>query len=207
VPDNPTGALATWLGQRVPARSSAVEVIATVLPVEWVRAPAILMDLLQRHDPDVSLHFGASRRAKGFRIEQWARNRISPNADAAGRKAVAPEILAGAPRALRAPLPAARLALRLQGLGLPCVASADAGRYLCNAVYSLALERMRREGRPRLCQFVHVPAVIGADERADGLSWPGLRKGAMALIEDLAAAARRSAHRPEMPEHRKGIEP
>lgn len=195
VADNPTESLMRWLDQHRPGRPRGLELVTAVLPVEWSAAPAVLDDLVTQVAPDAMLHFGASRRAGGFRIEQWARNRTSFQSDAVGRRAPAPHVKPGGPRVLRAPFNAAGIALHLQGLGLPSAASADAGRYLCNAIYYLALERCRRERRPRTCLFVHVPAQIAADHaRKQPLSLSELHKGALALIDVVAAAAQRSAN-------------
>lgn len=192
IPDNPTATLAEWLGRSGQAGDRPnLDLIVSVLPVDWETTPRLLADMIERYDPDVTLHFGASRRAAGFRIEQWARNRTGFAPDAAGRKAARPQVLPGAPRALRAQLPAVPLALGLRALGLPCVASTDAGRYLCNAVYYLALAQAARGGRPRVCQFVHVPAALNPGQGDSAtLSWAGLRRGALALVDHLERAGR-----------------
>lgn len=193
VPHNPTADLIGWLEDGGAAHCRGAEITTAVLPVQWQAGATRMLDLLQAHAPDVLLQFGASRRATGFRVEQWARNRTSFHPDAGGQRAPGHEVRAGAPRTLRASLPAPRLVIQLQGLGLPAIASTDAGGYLCNAMYFLSLEHIQRSRWPTLCQFVHIPAELAADGPApEPLTWAGLRKGALALIQTLAASARRT---------------
>lgn len=192
VPHNPTRDLVHWLAEETQPHRKGVEGIMEVLPVEWETGAMRLRDLLRKHDPHVVLQFGASRRAAGFHIEQVARNRASFLPDVKGERASGREILPGAPRSLRASLPSAPLAIHLQKLGLPALVSSDAGSYLCNALYFHALDWSRQASHAPICQFVHVPAVLGADSPAsETLARADLRRGALALIDSLAAAARR----------------
>lgn len=193
VPDNPTARLMDWLqDSREAFLCRRLQIETAVLPVEWHAGPEHLHTLLAEHDPDVALHFGANRNAVGFRIEQWARNTTSHQADARGAAAPASTVLADAPRALRAPLSAIKVARHLRSLGLPAQASRDGGRYLCNTVYFLSLLAARPSGRPRLVQFVHIPDRLHGDDAAHGrLTWQGLRRGTSSLIALVAGEAAR----------------
>lgn len=117
------------------------------------------------HAPDVThviVHFGVSESAKAFKVEEKAHNEAtfrcpderqwSPNQQ---------EIIAGGPKSLSSPLPAAKLAETLSALGqFPTALSDDPGRFVCNWLYysSLHLAQARKEHVRILPLFVHIPS-------------------------------------------------
>ncbi len=156
-PENPSAWLAETLASSAFARRPEISLHAEVLPSEWAAVSARAPRLLETLQPQLILHFGLSRRARSFRIEHSAHNRILPRADAAGAlPGRGPIIPAGHDR-LNSLFPADRLAAHLRQNGVAAAASRSAGRYLCNLLYYLSLDWARRQPMPRRAVFVHVP--------------------------------------------------
>ena len=75
-PVNPSA----WLAETLPSRLSEgdEEVDARILPTEWEAVAELTEQLRETLQPHVSIHFGLSHHAKGFRIERSAHNREPP---------------------------------------------------------------------------------------------------------------------------------
>jgi pyroglutamyl-peptidase len=166
-PANPSAWLVEALASEALASSACVyldyTLHAEVLPTEWtavsLRAPRLFHTLR----PRLSLHFGLSKRARGFRIERFAHNRTMAQADAAAALPSNNTVLAEGDDRLDSPLPASRLATHLRKQGLVATPSRSAGGYLCNFLYYLSLDWAARQQPPCHAMFVHIPA-----EKAEG---------------------------------------
>jgi pyroglutamyl-peptidase len=130
---------------------------AEVLPTEWAEVKTIGPRLLGQHQPRLILHFGLSKRAKGFRIERSARNVIDLRKDARGVMPCTRNVLDLGLARLDSRVPTARLAKYLRTRELPAVASRSAGTYLCNFLYYLSLDWALGQKAPCDVCFVHVP--------------------------------------------------
>ena len=139
VPVNATMRLLPELARAAPRLFPDVRFAVEVLPTEWAAAPRRLQELLAEVEPDLALHFGVSSRARGFEIEQRARNACSASPDASGVLPAGPALRDGGAEHLPASLPVRHIVTRLRRLGIPAFVSRDAGSYLCNAAlyYSL----------------------------------------------------------------------
>lgn len=157
---NATAALVPELAAAARAAFPHRAFIDKVLPVEWLRAPQELDELISHPRVRVALHFGVSREARGFQIELVGRNVCEARRDAAGALPTAAHVIADAPQVLTSTFPAERIVSRLEKAGLPCVTSTSAGHYLCNALLYHSLDRTRRLGRPLVTGFVHLPANL-----------------------------------------------
>lgn len=171
---------------------SSIEVVTGVLPVEFVRAPAVLAALAARHRPDAVIAVGEAGGRAAVTPERTARNcidaRIPDNAGAQPRDAR----VADGPdeRPSRVDVDAMVDAVRAQGI--PAEASCDAGAFVCNQIaYVVA-------GLDVPGGFVHVPAVrsagaagVGAETDAAG----GVRSSLTItqLADALAACVRVAA--------------
>jgi len=139
---------------------------AAVLPTEWVRAPSLLSELYERHDPALALHFGVASNIRGFRIETEARNFCRMSTDAAGSLPVSGCLCeSGAPE-LAATVSVADIARHLEAQGFEAKLSHDAGGYLCNAVFYRSLVEARVHGNRCKVGFVHIPVDSGTPEDA-----------------------------------------
>jgi len=164
-----------------------------VLPTDWRQAQRQLHSLVKAVKPDIALHFGVSRRARGFVIETRACNQTSARQDCSGASAMRRCVRRNAAAALPTTLPAARLVQRLRMEGIPAKLSSDAGRYLCNTLLYESLHLAEAAGGACTAGFVHIPA-LGAPEYegalASNFGWLQLMRGAGIILDMLAHAAK-----------------
>jgi pyroglutamyl-peptidase len=163
--------------------------LSEVIDTEWHAAPARAATLVRESQPVLALHFGVSRRARGFVLELRARNRASPLADAAGRSPPDVYLADDGPPLLAARLRAGLVIERLRRLRVPATLSRDAGSYLCNAVFYHSLRAMQAS-RSQI-GFIHLPASLGIAKRTNGRSAPCLMSWDEAIsgVLDIVAAS------------------
>jgi pyroglutamyl-peptidase len=193
-PDNPSAWLVERLASAAPQAGLGATLHAEVLPSEWDAVASLAPRLFDAIRPGLILNFGLSRRARGFRIERFAHNRVMARPDAVGALPTTGSVRARGPDRLQSGFPAARLASHLKQQGLEAAASRSAGRYLCNFLYYLSLEWARRQETPCLAAFVHMPPT-----KADGGTFTEaeLLRGAEAILRfGLALASEDNARRP-----------
>jgi pyroglutamyl-peptidase len=156
-PENVSKWLVEALPDTIPSSRLGCDLHGTVLPTEWAEVSRRGPELLDRHKPRLVLHFGLNRRARGFRIEQFAHNRVEARPDARGALPKGGCILERGRARLDTPVPARKLTEHLQQSGLPAARSRSAGGYLCNFLYYHSLHwAAAREERCHVC-FVHLP--------------------------------------------------
>ena len=200
VPVNATMRLLPELARAAPRRFPDVHFAVEVLPTEWAAGPRRLERLLAEVAPDLALHFGVSSRARGFEIEQRARNVCAVTTDACGALPNGSAIHGGGAEHLPASLPVRHIVARLRRLGIPAFVSRDAGTYLCNAALYHSLVCAKDDAASgRRVGFVHIPATLarpGGPNRgrtgACPLRWEETVVGA---LEILAACLGRPASR------------
>jgi pyroglutamyl-peptidase len=189
VPENATALLVPRLARAVRDLYPDYEVVAAILPTEWVAAPQKVGDLLARPGTVLALHFGVSRQTVGFQIELVGRNACRAVADAAGNMPATGCLLDDGPAELACTLPVERILQRLTQLGVPVCTSTDAGGYLCNALLYHSLGAAGTLKKPHLVGFVHLPAELvgyGADGMAPHpdcrLDWRGAMAGSVEIV-------------------------
>lgn len=169
VPDNLTARLVPLLAERVARRWPAYTIVSEVFPTEWSAAPRRLTELYAAFRPRLSLHFGVSQRAHGFAIETTAVNACAPVADAAGCLPLAEVLDETCEPAATTGLPTDAIIARLEALRIPVSRSADAGQYLCNAVFWQSLRHAATEPPgAMMAGFVHIPPCLAETEPSDG---------------------------------------
>jgi pyroglutamyl-peptidase len=163
---NPSGEVAQRLhGRMLGHASHPVEVVGTVLPVSFDRAPTAVSQAVADlgADPLAIVSLGVHRGPE-FRLEAWAGTRYeSAQADNDGVLGAAIQ-LAG-PERLETPFDLTRCSAWLEASGAGAtMISEDAGGYLCERVFRAGLEV---PGAPAL--FLHVPPleVMGVDAQSD----------------------------------------
>ena len=190
VPVNATMRLLPELAQSAPRMFPDVRFLAEVLPTEWSAGPRRLQQVLAAVAPDVALHFGVSSRARGFEIEQRARNACAASPDASGVLPPGSALHDKGAEHLAASLPVRHIVTRLRRLGIPAFVSRDAGAYLCNAAlyHSLVCAKDERAAGRRV-GFVHIPATLarpGGPNRgrtgACPLTWDETVMGALEIL-------------------------
>lgn len=175
-PDNPSEHLVRAIakgGTRLPA---GTRLAAHILATSWTSVAQTLPRLLEAEQPDIAIHFGHAASARGFRLEEVARNRADAMEDVEGRLPARRLIQAHAPRLLRTDLAIDTILLRLRALGLEAELSCDAGNYLCNNVYYLSMTYAKGRLHPGQSLFVHIPPASYFDNEDAPL------KGAGAII-------------------------
>ena len=193
-PFNPSAVLAEALARRRRPALAGIERATHVFATTYAAVDGDLPKLFARH-PDIVLMFGLAGRRRQLCIETRARNAVAVLfPDASGHRPQHGVIAPGAPAALKAAAPFARLLGAVRLSGFPARLSNDAGRYLCNYAYWGALQRTRG-GRP-LVQFVHIPPVArnprpGRRTHRQARSLAALIAAAEALLIALVAASRR----------------
>ena len=203
-PRNASAELAEALAREALRHLPGYHVHAATVPTEWRAGPRVLGELLDELQPVAAIHFGVSRRAKGFVIEMRARNAAGQVCDAVNAMPPDTCIAGDGPADLAATLPTALIVARLRRLGLPVQASRDAGTYLCNAVLyaSLADARRREPGMGHLRRgFVHIPDRLvpagggsSPSRRAvpSQLDWADAITGGLAILSVCVGAGERA---------------
>jgi pyroglutamyl-peptidase len=178
MPRNATMDLVPAVAERARRSMPDVVFLTEILPTEWMAAPMRLKALLAEIEPDVSIHFGVSPRARGFEIETRAVNVCAPLADASGALPIQDCIDSNGPDQLNTRLPAAQIVHRLRRLCIPAYLSRDAGTYLCNAALYTTLDTtmsscLNGPGGTR-GGFVHIPAgTLAKTSRLASTASPG----------------------------------
>ena len=200
---NPTGALAARLVRRRRPALADTARVAHVFRTSYAAVARELPELIASHRPDVILLFGVAARTPHLRIETRAVNRRSLLfADVDGYRPDAPAISRGAPTVLQGRAPHRHLLVKASGAGVAAKLSRDAGKYLCNFVYWLAIASTRDDDDhddgvgPALVQFIHVPKLAppqmrGRPNARGSMTFEHLARASEAVLLALAAAARR----------------
>src|SRR3979490_2771716 len=123
VPINATMRLLPELSRAAAKLFPDVRCVLEVLPTEWAAGPRRLERLLAKVAPDLALHSGVSSRARGFEIEQRARNACAATPDASGDLPIGAAIRDGGAEPLPASLPVRYIVMRLRQLGIPAFVS------------------------------------------------------------------------------------
>ena len=188
VPVNATMRLLPQLARAAPKLFPDVRFAIEVLPTEWEAGLRRLQLVLDEARPDLALHFGVSSRARGFEIEQRARNVCAATPDACGGLPASHMLLPGGVDYLPASLPVRHVVARLRRLRIPAFASRDAGAYLCNAALYRSLV-CAKDARRRV-GFVHIPATLaqlgGPNRGRSGacpLTWEQALLGALEILD------------------------
>jgi pyroglutamyl-peptidase len=154
----------------------------TVLPTSYGRVAAPINRIFDQ-GPDAVLMFGYTGLTDRLRLEHLARNRDgAPHPDNDGQVG-GPVIRAGGPPVYSSTVDLAPMLSALCDRTAPFTYSTDAGGYVCNHSYFLALERASA-ARPAVpCLFVHIPLPRTSRARAE------LRRGAGTVLTCLLSAA------------------
>jgi pyroglutamyl-peptidase len=172
---NPAQQAARALARRRAAFAlSGVDLHVATLPVEHFDLSRRLCQKFAETAPDAVLLLGVAARRRTLAVETQARNRVTLlRPDAAKQSPWSEKIVHGAPEILSGPAPAALLAAKARANGVAAQISRDAGAYLCNEAFYLALLMDRR------AVFVHLPDWRG---RRLANALPALEAMAKALV-------------------------
>jgi pyroglutamyl-peptidase len=132
-----------------------------VLPTCYALAEARLRALLRRaRVPDVLLMTGMDSGRRGIQVERLARNlNACPTPDNTGEIRAGGAIQPHGPGMYRSTIDPCALAGALAGAGLPVSMSDDAGGFVCNHAFYVALAEIDRRELPTRCGFLHLPGI------------------------------------------------
>lgn len=127
------------------------------LPVHKDHYAEALAQAIERHRPEVVLALGQAGGRPTIQLERQAFNRLDYEGavDNGGHRIAGQVLHPDAPETLAASLPLERLCAVLRAAGHPVDVSADAGRFLCNAV----LYELRHVHSGLAAAFVHIPLL------------------------------------------------
>jgi pyroglutamyl-peptidase len=177
--------------------------VKTILPTSYARVGP-MVDGVFGQRPDAVVMFGYTSQTDRLRLEHVARNRDgSPRPDNDGRLG-RPVILPGAPPAYSATVDLVPMLSALCAHEAPFTYSTDAGGYVCNHSYFLALHRARSARSAVPCLFVHIPLLRTSAKRTE------IRRAACIVLAcvvrgaqpDTMAIGRQCRCAPRNPSHR-----
>jgi pyroglutamyl-peptidase len=159
--ENPT----RWLVAALP-EAPGWHTVKTVLPTSYARVGAMVNGIFDQH-PDAVVMFGYTSQTDRLRLEDMARNRDgSPRPDNDGRLG-RPVILPSAPPTYSSTVHLMPVLSALATMKAPFTYSTDAGGYVCNHSYFLALDRARSVRPAVPCLFVHIPVPRTSAKRSE----------------------------------------
>lgn len=135
-----------------------------VLPVDRVRGPQALLDILKRKRaaPQAVVCLGEAARRPAVSIERVAVNLLDYRIpDNAGGQVQDEPVIPGGPAAYFSTLPVRAMLDALLAYGIPAELSLSAGTFLCNQMMYTVLHTLAEQGSSIPAGFVHLPMLPG----------------------------------------------
>lgn len=140
------------------------QLVAELLPTEYVAATRRVRQLIRREQPDAILCLGVAERRERISLERVALNLDDePLADNAGLVRRGQPIVRGGPPLYWSALPLEAMLRALTRRRIPAQISNHAGTYLCNHIFYVARHYVTRHNKARRrmpCGFVHLPKLL-----------------------------------------------
>src|SRR5438034_5693298 len=156
---NPTQLIVESLAER-PRTLTNVNLVAEVLPTEFIGAGNRISQLIRQHRPEMVVCLGLGAGLGEIHLERVALNLDDGGMpDNAGVSRTGQSIVPDGPLAYQSILPLVQLREALRQRGIPAVISNHAGTYVCNHVFYLARHEVERLGIGSLCGFIHLPQI------------------------------------------------
>lgn len=182
---NPSGLIVEELRDQADQRNLVLE----ILPVEYARAAARLVELVEQHEPSAVVCLGQAEGRTAISIENTAYNLDDANlADNSGELRVATAIVEGADAELATSLPVDALVAAIEHVGVAAETSGNPGRFVCNHIF-YELQRVTR-GTGVASGFIHLPLVDEQSEEFPGrptLALTDQVKAIIAVIEEVSS--------------------
>lgn len=169
-PINPTEEIVLRLDG---AQIGEYEVKGVLLPVDFEKAPAAILEAVREVAPDAVLSLGLAAGRTEITPERIAINCRDGAADNSGRALVDSKIAEEGADGYFSTLPIRMLVDTLNEKGYPASISNSAGTYLCNNVMYTVLHELKGKKVSIPAGFVHVPASheLVIDEKKAMPSW------------------------------------
>ena len=133
-------------------------VIGEILPVDFGRTGQLMLDLLQKHQPDAVISLGLAAGRDRITPERIAINCNEGPVDNKGYKPSGERIVKNGPDGYFSKLPIYGMVQAMQDAGLPAKISNTAGAYLCNNVMYHTLHYLTENNIGIPAGFIHIPA-------------------------------------------------
>lgn len=164
-----------------------------ILPVDHQRGPALLLDAVERLQPDAVICLGEAGGRMRISIERVAINLLDDRIpDNAGRQVVDQPIVAEGPAAYFCTLPVRHLYAAIQEAGVPVELSLSAGTFLCNQVTYVLLHHLSQQHATCRAGFIHLPFLPEQAARVErpvaSMSLETMTLGIGAALRALAAS-------------------
>ena len=163
-PFNPSEAIAENVPNFVTLPSSKIKVPVQglVLPVcgktAWPLMKSALKTMIASGKPCVVIMLGLASARKNISLERFALNiRDGHRKDNGGYLYNGQIIDRRAPEALRTKAPIEEVLKYLKRKGMPAEISNFCGAFVCNEIYFLAMDYLRKSRLPHLITFIHLP--------------------------------------------------
>jgi pyroglutamyl-peptidase len=171
---------------------SGMRLCTLVLPVDMVKAPAMVLAALDQQQPDGCLMLGMADGVAALQIERVGLNLLDFRIpDNGGYQPIDAPVVEAGPAAYFATVPVRAMQAAALGAGVPAELSLSAGTYLCNQVLYAALHHCATGGLTTRCGFVHVPPLpeqmLGERRARPSMSLDLICQGVRAMLAALAA--------------------
>lgn len=171
-----------------------IELVTAILPVERLRGPEKLLQLIEKHHPEAVLCLGEASGSAVFSIERLAVNLLNFTIpDNQGVLVEDEPIIPGGPAAYFATLPVRKAYEAVKAAQVPVQISLSAGAYLCNQVFYTLLHFLMHQGSDIPAGFIHLPRLPeqAAVQQTAGpsMSLETSLRGILAVVEVLREAA------------------
>lgn len=173
---NPSGAVVEAIAEH---GVDGFEIVTAILPVEFKRSAAMLIELISTNKPDVVISLGQAEGRDFIGPEQVAINLADARiADNAGVKLENQPINTGAADGYFSTLPIRAIVDAISALGISAKISYSAGAFICNEIFFTAQSFL--QGSTVISGFIHLP--LAPNQSAE---FPGLPT--MPLTDQVAA--------------------
>ena len=173
---NPSGAVVEAIAEH---GVDGFEIVTAILPVEFTRSAAMLIELISTNKPDVVISLGQAEGRDFIGPEQVAINLADARiADNAGVKLENQPINTGAADGYFSTLPIRAIVDAISALGISAKISYSAGAFICNEIFFTAQSFL--QGSNVNSGFIHLP--LAPNQSAE---FPGLPT--MPLTDQVAA--------------------
>jgi pyroglutamyl-peptidase len=173
---NPSGAVVEAIAEH---GVDGFEIVTAILPVEFKRSAAMLIELISTNKPDVVISLGQAEGRDFIGPEQVAINLADARiADNAGVKLENQPINTGAADGYFSTLPIRAIVEAVSALGISAKISYSAGAFICNEIFFTAQSFL--QGSNVISGFIHLP--LAPNQSAE---FPGLPT--MPLTDQVAA--------------------
>lgn len=133
---------------------------AARLPVEFEEGAERLRAMVELLRPDIVVATGLAAGRATVTPEVIAINRIDARIpDNSGAQPYDAPVVSGGPDGLFSTLPVKAMVAAMREAGVPATLSYSAGTFVCNSTFYALMDMIRRQERPMIGGFIHVPAM------------------------------------------------